>query len=145
MVLIEVWLLLVLHILCFLVFTLERALEVRSSWGRRLALLELHHSVIVLVVLVNLINITFKLFYLCDLLKDLITAVAVLGEEDELVEGFSSKHLLEYRQVPRTILRIVHFELPLKDLNELKGVRTFIEDVYELFLELSLIIDVFFL
>ena len=99
---------------------------------------------IVLVVLVYLINIALVLFNLSDLFKDLITAIGVLGEENELVKGFPGEHLLKYRQVPSTILRIVHLELSLKNLNELKGIGTLIEDVYELFLELSLIIHVFF-
>ena len=124
-------------------FSLERALEVRCLRGRRLALLQLHHCVIVNVVLVYLINIALVLFNLSDLLKDLIAAIGVFGEENELVEGFPSEHLFEYRQVPCTILRIVHLELSLKDFDEFKGIRALIEDVNELFLKLSLIIHVF--
>ena len=82
---------------------------------------------------------------LCDLVKNLITAVALIGEENKLAKRFSLKHVIKNLDICSSIFRVMNGKFSPQDVDQLHRVWTLIKHVIELLFKLSLIVNKLFI
>lgn len=126
---------------CFLLLLNKLLLEVGLFFRRWFILLAFHHGLVLFILFVDFFHVAFKFVDLCDLVKNLITAVALIGEKNKLAKRFSLKHIIKNLYICSSIFRVMNGKFSPQDVDQLHRVWTLIKHVIKLLFKLSLIVN----